>query len=94
MATTIQKSTSGAYFTVTPASNTTGIGNTYPANSLIFRQELSDANGTQRFSLVKVANGDYVIYNENPKNIINGDTSTAFIALSDLLTYIQTNFYK
>jgi hypothetical protein len=94
---TIQKSTSGAYFTVTDSS---GITKPYIVNDYNF---IPNADGVT-FSLVSkyknlVSERYYsgttdIISNQPYTQVTNGDTSSVFADFASLQTYILTNFFR
>lgn len=92
---TIQKSSSGATFTVTDKN---GAAQSYAANTYLPYLYPNNTNLT----LYSVANPCFdafgvpasgIIINQPFGNIINGDTSLAFASLAALNTYILTNFF-
>lgn len=94
---TIQKSTSGAYFTITDAS---GIAKPYMVNEYDF---VPNADGSS-FSLVSkyklMTDERYhnqatdIISNVPYTQVTNGDTSSVFADFATLQTYVLTNFFR
>lgn len=86
MSITVKKSTSGASFTVTYANGTT---RKCPCNAYE-----SDYDATL-FSLIPInPKLSPPILNQPFGQIINGDTSSAFATMADLVTYADANFFR
>lgn len=87
---TIQKSSTGAYFTV---SDISGIVRPYSTNDYDF----IPAGDNIHFSVIhkySTADNRIIISNQPYTNIINGDTSSAFADYASLQTYILANFFR
>lgn len=97
MAITIQKSTSGAYFTVTDKD---GVAQPYIVNDWGLYEFPNNTNITiynkynPGFDATGRVPSSGIIVNQPYTNIINGDTGIAFASFAALTSYILTNFFR
>lgn len=94
---TIQKSSSGATFTVTDVN---GIAQSYVCNDYL----PYIYPGTSNVTLYNKANPSFdstgrvpsngILFNQPFGNVIDGDTGVAFLNFSSFINYILTNFFR